>query len=87
MADVKISQLPAGSAVGTSVVPVSDSGGTVTNKITLADIAALATSNGAVASNTTLAGGGTSITNIVTLTQAAYDAIVSKDANTIYFIQ
>lgn len=87
MADVRISELPSGNAVGTSVVPASDAAGTVTNKVTLASIAALATANGAVASSTTQAGGGVSVTNIVTLTQAAYNAITTKDANTIYFIQ
>lgn len=87
MTDVKISELPAGSAVGTSVVPASDAGGTVTNKVTLSSIAALATANGAVGSSTTQAGGGTPVTNIVTLTQAQYDAIAVKDPNTAYFIQ
>lgn len=41
MADKRISQLDPASAVGTSVVPVSNASGTVTNKVTLADIAAL----------------------------------------------
>jgi hypothetical protein len=42
MADIKISELPSAAAVGTSVVPVSNAAGTATNKVTLADIAALA---------------------------------------------
>jgi hypothetical protein len=87
MANVKISELPSGSAAGTSVVPASDSGGTVTNKVTLASIAALATSNGAVGSNTTQAGAGTAVNNIVTLTQAQYNALTTKNPNTIYFVQ
>lgn len=41
MANKKISEFTAAAAVGTSVVPVSDAAGTVTNKVTLADIAAL----------------------------------------------
>lgn len=45
MADIKISELPSAAAVGTSVVPVSNAAGTATNKVTLADIAALATSS------------------------------------------
>jgi hypothetical protein len=43
--------------------------------------------NAKVGSNATQAGGGAAVTNIVTLTQAQYDAIASKDANTIYFVQ
>jgi len=46
MADIKISALTATGAIGTSVVPVSDAAGTVTNKVTLAAIAALATGGG-----------------------------------------
>lgn len=46
MADIKISELPSASAVGTSVVPVSNAAGTATNKVTLADIAALAGGGG-----------------------------------------
>jgi hypothetical protein len=42
MADIKISALTSAAAVGTSVVPVSNAAGTATNKVTLADIAALA---------------------------------------------
>jgi len=42
MADIKISALPSAAAVGTSFVPVSNAAGTITNKVTLADIAALA---------------------------------------------
>jgi hypothetical protein len=41
MADKKISELASGSAVSTSVVPVSDSAGTATTKVTLGAIAAL----------------------------------------------
>lgn len=41
MADIKIKDLPAASAVGTSVVPVMNSAGTATNSVTLASIAAL----------------------------------------------
>jgi len=41
MANKKITEFVAAAAVGSSVVPVSDAAGTVTNKVTLADIAAL----------------------------------------------
>lgn len=39
-----------------------------------------------LASNTGLAGGGTGVTNIVSISQAEYDAIGSKNATTLYFI-
>lgn len=41
MANVKIADLPAAGAVGTSVVPVMNAAGTATNAVTLASIAAL----------------------------------------------
>ena len=41
MANKKITDFAPAAAVGTSVVPVSDAAGTATNKVTLADIAAL----------------------------------------------
>jgi hypothetical protein len=41
MANKKITEFVTAAAVGSSVVPVSDAAGTVTNKVTLADIAAL----------------------------------------------
>lgn len=54
----------------------------------ISDVTNLQTSlDGKVGSSTTQAGGGTAVTNLVTLTQAQYDAIASKDANTIYFVQ
>jgi hypothetical protein len=42
MANTKITDLPSANAVGTSVVPVTNAAGNATNKVTLADIAALA---------------------------------------------
>lgn len=39
-----------------------------------------------VTSDTTQAGGGTAVNNIVVISQAAYTALGTKDANTIYFI-
>lgn len=150
MADVKISELPAGTANAAAVVPATNAAGNLTEKITLGGIAALVndasqltagtladarlsanvalksdittainglvdsapntlnTLNelaaalnddasfattvtnsiaGKVGSNTTQAGGGTAVTNIVTLTQAQYDAIPTKDTNTIYFVE
>lgn len=54
----------------------------------IADVTNLqSTLNGKVGSSTSQAGGGTAVTNIVTLTQAQYDAIPSKDTSTIYFVQ
>jgi hypothetical protein len=45
MPNIKISELDQASAVGSSVVPVSDASGTITNKVTLQDIADLAPLN------------------------------------------
>lgn len=89
MADVKISELTLAAAAGDSVVPASNAGGTATNKVTLLSVANLATpaNIGAVASDATQAGGGVAVANIVTITQADYDALGSTDPNTIYFIQ
>lgn len=44
MADVKISELPAGTANASAVVPATNAAGTLTEKITLGDIAGLAAS-------------------------------------------
>ena len=41
---------------------------------------------GLIDSSTTQAGGGTSVDNIVVISQADYTAIGTKDANTLYFI-
>jgi hypothetical protein len=82
MADVRIIDLSSATAVGTSVVPATNAAGSATNKVTLQSIADLA-----VGSDTSQAGGGAAIDNIVSITQSAYNALGSKDANTIYFIQ
>jgi hypothetical protein len=42
--------------------------------------------NADVKSNTTAAGGGTAINNIVTIASGDYTALSSKDANTLYFL-
>lgn len=42
MADVKISELPSGTANASAVVPATNAAGTLTEKITLGDIAGLA---------------------------------------------
>lgn len=135
MANVKISQLPSGTAAAGAVVPATNASGTATEKITLGGIAALATNasqltsgtiadarlsgnvvltndarltdartplphthaisdvtslqaalDGKVGSDASQAGGGTQITNIVALTQAQYDAIPTKDNNTVYLV-
>ena len=80
MADVKISELTANtSPVAADVAPVSDSGGTVTNKVTLQAIARLFSDPSGVT-------GADAITNVMSLTQAEYDAI-TPDASTLYVIQ
>lgn len=89
MADVKISALAANaSPAAADVAPVSDAAGTVTNKVTLQAIADLAdpATIGAVASDPTGVTGADAITNVMSLTQAEYDAI-TPDASTLYVIQ
>jgi hypothetical protein len=39
-----------------------------------------------VESDSTVAAGASAVSNIVTITQVAYDAIVTKDLNTVYII-
>lgn len=76
--------------MGTSTVPASSADGTTTSKVTLQAIADLAVSGGtAVSSNTTGISGANQVTNIVSLTQAEYDALaagVGYDENTAYII-
>lgn len=88
MADVKISALALNSSpAGTDVVPVSKADGSATNKVTLQAIADLAVSGGiAVGSDTTGITGASTVTNIVQLTQAQYDALSTYDNNTAYII-
>lgn len=79
MADVKISQLTANaSPSATDVAAVSDSGATVTNKVTLQAIARLFSDPSGVT-------GADAVTNVMSLTQAEYDAI-TPDASTLYVI-
>ena len=100
MADVKISELSLAAAAGDSVVPVSNAAGTATNKVTLLDVATLATPanigaatqsdiDTAVASlvdsDPTGITGADAIANMVSLTQAEYDAITPQ-ASTLYVI-
>jgi hypothetical protein len=87
MADVKISELTLAAAAGDSVVPASNAAGSATNKVTLLDVANLATpaNIGAVASDTTGITGADAISNAVSLTQAEYDAI-TPDSSTLYVI-
>lgn len=79
MADVKISALAANaSPAAADVAPVSNSGGTVTNKVTLQKIAQLFSDNTGIT-------GADRITNIVSLTQSEYD-VLTPDATTLYVI-
>ena len=89
MADVKISELSLAAADGDSVVPASNAGGTATNKVTLLGIANLATpaNIGAVASDVTGITGADAIANMVSMTQAEYDALGSTSNTTLYVIQ
>ena len=86
MATKKISELPSSAAVGSSAVPVSSADGTTTSKVTLQEIADLAVPGGnAVVSNTEGIAGANKITNLVSLTQAEYDAI-TPDETTLYIV-
>jgi hypothetical protein len=89
MADVKISELTANSSpAGADVVPVSNSAGTATNKVTLQNVADLAdpATIGAVGSDASGISGASVITNAVFLSQASYDAISSPSSSTLYVI-
>lgn len=81
MANIKISELNAAVAAADSVAPASDAGSTVTNKVTLQSIARLFSDPTGIA-------GADQVTNIVSLTQAEYDAIGpgNYDASTIFII-
>ena len=81
MPDVKISELPAGTAEIAAVVPATNAAGTTTQKIALGDIAGLATP---AAINAVENAG--NVAAIRRLTQAEYDAISTPDANTLYVI-
>lgn len=81
-----ITQLPAaGSASSNAVVAADNAAGTLTEKVTLQQIADLAGSN-KVSSITTGITGADQITNMVSLTQAEYNAIPTKSATTFYII-
>jgi hypothetical protein len=99
MADVKISALPSKTVASTDLVPVVDSGATTTSRVTAGAIAALG--GGAPAAHkTSHATGGSdaispgdigavasaTITNIVSLSQSAYDALGTYDSGTLYVI-
>jgi hypothetical protein len=94
MADVKITALTANpSPSGNDVIPVSKADGSITNKVTLTNVVALAVSSGAaIASDTTGISGADQVTNIVKLTQAEYDALATSAggpgyvSTTAYFI-
>jgi hypothetical protein len=72
MADKRISELQSTSAVGTSVVPVSNASGTATNKVTLADIAAL--------------GGGTPAAHKESHSTGGSDALSASDIGALSFV-
>jgi methenyltetrahydromethanopterin cyclohydrolase len=83
MADVKISELTANaSPAAADVAAVSNAAGTVTNKVTLQEIARLF-------SDPTSITGATAITNVVAISQNDYTAIGAGnyDAATLYVIQ
>jgi hypothetical protein len=65
MADVKISQLPAGTASANAVVPATNAAGTTTEKITLGAIAALGGGAPAAHESSHRTGGSDPIANVV----------------------
>jgi hypothetical protein len=88
-----ISQLPAATVIsGSAVVAADNAAGTLTERVTLAAIAGLASSglqtslDSKVSSITTGITGADQITNLVSLTQAEYTALATKSATTLYVI-
>lgn len=65
MADVKISQLPAGTAAANAVVPATNAAGTTTEKITLGAIAALGGGPPASHASTHQTGGSDAINPVI----------------------
>lgn len=65
MADVKISQLPAGSANASAVVPATNAAGTTTQKVTMGAIAALGGGPPAAHASTHATGGTDAVANVV----------------------
>jgi len=110
---IKISELPSGSAEQTSVAPVTNASGAETRKVTLMNIASLATKqtvglgnvdntsdankpvssamqtalNAKISSQTAGVAGASAITNIVSISQAGYNALPVKDPNTLYVVK
>jgi hypothetical protein len=79
MADVKISELTANtSPAAADIAAVSKSDASATNKVTLQKIAQLFSDNTGIT-------GADRITNIVSLTQAEYDALTPQ-STTLYII-
>jgi len=82
MANVKITDLTAYTdPASTDVLPIVDVGADVTKKVTVANLLA-----DTVKTDPTGVTGADEINNMMSLTQAEYDAIVSPDANTFYVI-
>jgi len=82
MANVKITDLAAYTdPASTDVLPIVDVGADVTKKVTVANLLA-----DTVKTDPTGVTGADEINNMMSLTQAEYDAIVSPDANTFYVI-
>lgn len=81
MADLKISQMPAATTplTGTELIPIVQDG---VNKTATPDNIR----SGLVKSNATGITGASTVSNIVTISQANYNAIAVKDPNTVYVI-
>ncbi len=88
MGIIRANQLPDGSGNLTNddvfVFMDDPSGSGITKKISLSQISN--TISAGIPSNTGLVTNSTSINNIVGISQANYDALVTKDSNTLYII-
>lgn len=79
MADAKISELTANaSPAAADIAPVSKADASSTNKVTLQNIARMFSDNTGIT-------GADRITNVVSLTQAEYDAL-TPDSTTLYVV-
>ena len=89
MGIVRVNELPEGSGSLSNddifLFMDNPSASGVTKKISLSQIAAVS-SSGLVQSNINGIIGASGVNNIVQISQANYDALVSKDPNTAYFI-
>jgi hypothetical protein len=81
----RINDFPAASGLTSDdifLIMDDPSGSALTKKVSLSTL-----QSGLVQSNTSLVNNSVSITNMVSITQSNYDALVTKDPNTLYVVQ